>query len=426
MIYQCMTKGRGSKEFSYDTSGGSYIKSPRYVFIDANGKREEVNPSITEVTLVSEYDYEIFNPKTMQRADVRVIEAYNVANISLTGRYAQVKGFCYNKNVEFNLYNCGEVGISCKNNINVYSCGYINIHNLYINDNYEDRLSPINNVTIKKCGYLKLGVSDDTASKKALLKRFKKKFSDIYSINVELSESERKEFNTKCLYLDERPKSLNGLEQNVQGFVRGYECFCYNISKGYSFSGSDTIPSINIHGYKVFIPDNSLASTSNYSLILVYKSDKALQNFMENSPVAVSGIFCTPKASKLGAYIEWIKYPTYKYAFGYGVTIPELFFPRLKGFKNYLPSSELSMFMASYYSHYNPVYDFSSLELAYLPLIFFHQSSLIGANIKKIRCKREMIRALINHFQKYNNSLTGRNADKDKVKIENITWEYSD
>lgn len=424
MIYQCMAKGRGSKEFSYDALGGSYIKTPLYVFIDANGKREEVNPSTTKVTLVSEYDYEIFNPKTMQRADVRVIEAYNVADISLTGRYAQVKGFCYNKNVEFNLYNCGDVTISCKNNINVYSCGSVDIHSLYLSDDYKERTKPVNNVTIKKCGYLKLGVSDDTASKKALLKRFKKKFSDIFSINVELSESERKEFNTKCLYLDERPKSLNGLEQMVQGFVRGYECFCYNISKGYSFSGSDTIPSINIHGYKVFIPDNSLASTSNYLLILVYKSDKALQNFMENSPVAVSGIFCTPKASKLGAYIEWIKYPTSEYAISYSVNMPELFFPRLKGFKNFM-SYKNSRFMASYYSHYNPVYDFSSLELAYLPLTFFNSATLTGANIKKIRCKREMAKALISRFQEYNSSLTKR-EENERVKIENITWEYSD
>lgn len=425
MIYQCFTKGRGSKEFSYDTSGGSYIKSPRYVFIDANGKREEVNPSITEVTLASEYDYKVFSPKTMQRADVKVIEAYNVANISLTGNNESIKGFCYNKNVEFNLYNCGEVGISCRNNVNVYSCGSVNIHSLYLSDDFRDRQKPVNNVTIKKCGYLYLGVSSNLAEKKALLKQFKKKFSDIYSINAELSESERREFNTKCLCLDEKLNSLNGLEQNVQGFARGYECFCYNISKGYSFSGSVTIPSINVSGYKVLIPEKTMPY-SNKTLILVYKSDKALQNFMENSPAAVLGIFCTPMASKLGAYIEWIKYPTYNYTFSYGVTIPELFFPRLKGFKNYLPSSGLSMFMASYSSYHNPVYDFSSLELAYLPLIFFHQSSLIGANIKKIRCKREMIRALISHFEKYNNSLTGRDANEKKVKIENITWEYSD
>lgn len=425
MIYQCFTKGRGSKEFSYDTSGGSYIKSPFYVFIGANGKREEVNPGITKVTLSSTSDYEIFNPKTMQRADVRVIEAYNVADISLTGNNESIKGFCYNKNVEFNLYNCGEVSISCKNNVNVYSCGSVNIHSLYLSDDYTERTKPVNNVTIKKCGYLSLGISSNLAEKKALLKQFKKKFSDIYSINAELSESEKREFNTKCLYLDEKLNSLNGLEQNVQGFARGYECFCYNISKGYSFSGSDTIPSINVSGYKVLITEKTMPY-SDKTLILVYKSDKALQNFMENSPAAVLGIFCTPTASKLGAHIEWIKYPTYKYAFGYGVTIPELFFSRLKGFKNYLPSSSYSSFMASYSSHYNPVYDFSSLELAYLPLIFFHQSSLIRANIKKIRCKREMAIALINHFQKYNNSLTGRDANENKVKIENITWEYSD
>ena len=425
MIYQCFTKGRGSKEFSYDASGGSYIKSPRYVFIDANGKREEVNPSITEVTLASEYDYKIFSPTTMQRADVRVIEAYNVADISLTGNNESIKGFCYNKNVEFNLYNCGEVGISCKNNVNVYSCGSVNIHTLYLSDDYKERTKPVNNVTIKKCGYLNLGISSNLAEKKALLKQFKKKFSDIYSINVDISESERREFNTKCLYLEEKLDSLNGLEQRVQGFARGYECFCYNISKGYSFSGSDTIPSINVSGYKVLIPEKTMPY-SDKTLILVYKSDKALQNFMENSSAAVLGIFCTPKSSKLGAYIEWIKYPTYGYAFNYGVTITELFFPRLKGFKNFLSGSAYSRFMCSYHSLYNPVYDFSSLELAYLPLAFFQQSSLTGANIKKIRCKREMAKALIKHFQKYNNSLTGKNADRDKVRIENITWEYSD
>lgn len=433
MIYQPVNKVKEDR--FYDTVAGGYMKNPLYVFIDAYGRREEVDILTTYVFFGEHDSTKVFKPKTMRREDVRVIEGYNVFFVSLFGlnenAREEEKGFCYNKNVEFHLYNCGKVNISCRNNIIVNSCGTVALSRSFIGSEYEYNDKQLNNVTIKKCGYLEFDFFDTEQNKKSL-KKFKKNFSDIFCTGVDLSESEIKEFNTKHLCMRESIDTSNGLEKIVQDIAKKYDCFCFHFNKNYKFSGSDTITNISVPGYKVVILRATVSTdTSRQSVILIYKNTKVLKKFMENSPAIVSNsynIFSAPESSKLGAYIEWIRYPAYEFQIVTTLGLSEIFFPRLKGFKNYLSGNTMATFIGGalppYPSNYSPEYDFSSLEVAYLPPDLFNYNSLVFPNIKKIRCKREMAKFLTQRFEKWNSSpyATTENA---KVKIENITWEYT-
>lgn len=431
MIYQCFTKGRGSKEFSLDLPRGSAIRMPIYIFTDINGKKEEVTlhqlPRFKrEVKFNSENTYNDFSPKTMRKEDVVRVDIYNAAYISLTSRNASLDGFCYNKKVEFNLYNCKDVSIECRNVININSC-----YSVVFYSNPQFKGQNLNNVTIKKCVFLYNFFSYET---ELTFLPYKKKFTDVYFTNFHLPENLKKEFGVKSASFSVALKNPEELNKKIKEKVSGLDCFFCVYKRDTGYSDYKLAPVDIPKGYKLYYP---YITTVGYegAFFILYKSEKALQTFMRNIPFTALyayqfDIYAELTGSKDFSFnMEWVEYPVTEFKIDIR-SMRKLSLPKLKGFKSVFLSSGGSYFRFlgnEYINSSLEELDISSLELEHSYISYCSTAVLYGAkNLKKIRCKREIATAFIRNWAQALENLK-RGADENMIPDpSNITWEYSD
>lgn len=387
MIYSSIVKNRNDKD----------IFKPKNKFIDANG--------VYVPTIIATYEdnskkvfsgryYHLDLIKSQNKDKVISLDFYNSSSMD-----ANFRGVC--KNVrKISFYNCvsGSSSMQADTEIFINSCYRLDISKI-VSEKF----------VINKCSQVKITDTLIENSNKVTM-------TNVELIEVDFNQLDRaaaliKKAKPMGLIVNDIP-NLSPTKEAMVDFLN--ELFnrpylssvrvirTYLRNSLYGFYDTDT----NIGGLRVIGSKNQhiIGIKGNFDI------EKVWYLFS-----------CCHLTDTIFLDLEWIAQPIRKIEPIALFTYPKkILLPKLKGFRR--EYSQLDTFLCEVNKNVDFL-DISSLSLKYCPIDKFNRVMSNANGIKKIRCKREVQRALVAKFRE---ALSKNPADTNLPDPSNITWEYSD